>query len=660
VKRAALVCVVLAAACSNDPYPPEPAGTRTLYVPFAEAPKTLDPQVAYSVYDHDVLVNVYETALEYHYLRRPYELIPALVSDVPKPEPQPGGAVAYRFRIRRDVHFAADPCFRDGTRELRASDFAFSLMRIADPKVGSPVTATFAKVAGLAAFGERLAKSRAADPAFAALPIHEQYRRAGPIDGVSVRDPDELVVTLAEPYPQILFWFAMPFTTPVPWEAVAAYDGKDGRDLFSEHAVGTGPFRIAHWDKRLRIALERDPGWWGARHPEWHAPSATYPSDGASGDADAGLLAAAGRPLPFLDRIEMRSEKEAIPSFTKFVQGYYDRTKIPKESFEQAARGGTLSPAMQALGMRLERTVMPGTYYVGFNMSDPTVGAAAGAKSRKLRQAMSLAVDAPEFLRVFLNGRGIPAQSPLPPGIFGYDDTYRNPYRAVDLDRARRLLAEAGYANGVDPATGRALHLTFDTPDPSVQSRLRYEFLVAAWRKLGLDVEVAATSYNQFQDKVRRGAFQIFFWGWVADYPDPENFYFLLYGPNGQTKSGGPNSANFADARFDALFEQTRSRPNDAARVEGLLALRAIVEEECPWIALFHPEDYALLQGWLGNVKATGLTVPLFKYYTVDPATRAEKRAAWNRPVRWPAYALAGGFAALLLAGIATYWRERQ
>lgn len=663
----AVVACLVAAACSNDPYPAEPAGLRTLYVPFAEAPKTLDPQVAYSVYDHEVIANVYETALEYHYLRRPYELVPALVTEVPVPEPQPDGGVRYRFRLRRGIRYAADPCFAQGapgatSRDLVASDLAFALTRIADPKVGSPVGQTFAKIAGHAAFGERLAKQREADPAFAALRIDEQYRRAGPIEGLVVRDPDVLEITLSEPYPQILFWFAMPFTSPVPWEAIAAYDGREGRARFADHAVGTGPFRITHWERRRRIALERNPEWWGALHPEWNAPAAVYPTDGAPGDAAAGLLpdGVTGRPLPFLDRIEMRHEKEAIPSFTKFVQGWYDRSKIPKESFEQAARGGTLSPEMQARGMRLERTVTPGVYYVGFNMGDPVVGAAAGERSRKLRQAMSLAVDAPEFLRVFLNGRGIPAQSPLPPGLFGYDEAHRNPFRRVDLDRARALLAEAGYANGLDPATGQALRLSFDTGDPSVQGRLRYEFLVSAWRKLGLDVEIAATAYNQFQDKVRRGAYQVFLWGWVADYPDPENFYFLLYGPMGQTKSGGPNSANFADPRFDAIFERMRNRPNDAARVEALRELRAIVEQERPWIELFHPEDYALLHGWLGQVKPTGLTVPVFKYYTVDPARRAELRQAWNQPVRWPAWVIAAGFAAAVVPGVRTYLRERR
>ena len=674
LRAAALAaCVIASLACSNDPYPSADANAHVLYMPYPEAPKTLDPQVAYSVYDHEVLSNVYETPLEYHYLKRPYELIPGLVTAVPEPRALGDGRVVYTFKLRRGVRFASDPCFALGgagrtQRELVASDLVFALQRIADPKVGSPVLVTFSKIVGLAEFGKRLATLREDDPAFAALRIDEQYRRAGPIEGLNWKVTDDLKVTdvldvtLDAPYPQILYWFAMPFTAPVPWEAVAWYDGEEGRDGFAEHAVGTGPFRIARYQKRSRIVLERNPDWYGAVHPEWRAPAATYPSEGEAGDAGRGLLApaAVGRALPFVDRVEMRFEKEAIPVFTKFLQGYYDRSRIPKESFDKAASGGVLSPAMAALGMRLERTVTLGTYYVGFNMVDPVVGNAAGERSRKLRQAMSLAIDADEFLRVFLNGRGIPANSPLPPGLFGYEEDYRNPFRSVDLERARSLLAAAGYANGVDPGTGRALRLSFDTGDTSVQARLRYQFLVESWRRLGLDVEIAATSYNQFQDKVRRGAHQLYFWGWVADYPDPENFLFLLWGPMGQTRGGGPNSSNFADPRYDALFDAMKNRGNDAERLATIRAMRALLEIERPWIELFHPEDYALTQGWLHNAKATGLTVPIWKYYDVDAATRAERRVAWNQPVRWPAFAIAGLGVVLLVPGVATYLRERH
>jgi ABC-type transport system substrate-binding protein len=453
----------------------------------------------------------------------------------------------------------------------------------------------------------------------------------------------------------------MPFTSPVPWEAVAWYDGREGRNAFAEVAVGTGPFRLTRYDKRSRIVLERNDAWYGLAHPEWKAPAATYPASGEARDAARGWLepSAIGRPLPFLERIELRLEKEPVPAFTKFLQGYYDLSPIVKESFDKVVREDALSPEMAALGMRLEVSVMPAVQYLGFNMDDPVVGAPAGERGRTLRQAMSLAVDVEEFLRVFQNGRGIPAQSPLPPGLFGYEPDYTNPWRRPDPERARRLLAQAGYPGGIDPATGAPLRLSFDTGDTSVQGRLRFQYFIDAWRRIGLDVVLAATSYNQFQAKVRQGAYQLFLWGWIADYPDPENFLFLLWSEMSQTRSGGPNTANFADPRYDALFRAMKDRDNDPERLQTIREMRALLERERPWIELYHPEEYALSHGWLRNAKPMGLSIPIWKYYDVDPALRAERRTAWNRPVRWPAWALAGLFAAALLPALAGLRRER-
>jgi ABC-type transport system substrate-binding protein len=273
---------------------------------------------------------------------------------------------------------------------------------------------------------------------------------------------------------------------------------------------------------------------------------------------------------------------------------------------------------------------------------------------------MSLAVDVEEFKRVFMNGRGVPAQSPLPPGIFGYEADYRNPYRQPDLEKARALLAEAGLADGIDPETGRPLHLSFDLGDTSTRARLRYQFFVDAWRRLGLDVEIAATNYNQFRDKVEKGAYQIFMWGWIADYPDPENFLFLLSGAMAQAASGGPNTANFSHPRFDASFAEMKDLENGPRRLELIRELRAIVEHERPWIELFHQESYALIQPWMRNVKPAGLSLPASKYQDVDASLRARLRAEWNRPVVWPAWTLAGLAVVLVVPGILTFLRERQ
>jgi len=663
---ALVLAMAVAAGCGNNPYPPEDALEKILYLPFVEPPKTLDPQVAYSTNDQTVVGYVYDTLLDYHYLKRPFTLIPGTAESIPEPEPLPDGRVRYRFRLRPGMLYHRDPAFGafapgEETRTVAAADVAFALSRIGDPAVASPVLEALGKIEGLQEFAKRLAELRE-DPAFAELRIDEQYRRAGPIPGIRVLSELELEITLSDAYPQILFWFAMPFTAPVPWQAVAWYDGEGGRPSFSEHPVGSGPFTLEVYDKRSRIVLEKNPTWYGVLHPEWEAPAATYPREGEPGDAAAGLLDPeyVGRPLPFLERIEYRREKEPIPTFTKFLQGYYDASGVIKESYDRVIQNGQLSPDMARMGIDLAKTVEPAIFYLGFNMDDPVVGAAGGDRARKLRQAMSLAIDSEEFLRLFLNGRGIPAQTPVPPGIFGYDPDYRNPYRQPDLDAAAALLEEAGYAGGIDPATGRPLHLTFDAPDTSVQALLMFQFYTGAWRKIGLDVEIAATSYNQFQDKVRRGAYQIFTWGWIADYPDPENFLFLLWSPLGRTRSGGPNTANFSDPRYDALYERMKAMTDTPERLALIYRMRAILQRERPWIENFHPERYGLYHGWVRNEKPAGLSIPTAKYLDVDAEERALRRQEWNDPVTWPAWLLVGGFVAVLVPGIFTFLRERQ
>jgi ABC-type transport system substrate-binding protein len=189
---------------------------------------------------------------------------------------------------------------------------------------------------------------------------------------------------------------------------------------------------------------------------------------------------------------------------------------------------------------------------------------------------------------------------------------------------------------------------------------LQYEFLVSAWRQLGLDVQIVATTYNQFQDRVRRGAYQIFQWGWIADFPDPENFLFLLECSNAQSKSKGPNTSNFCNDRYDTLYREMKNLPNDERRAKLIGQMLAIVEKERPWIELYHSEDYTLSHAWLVNSKSMGLSNPLYKYKDVKPDLRVGLRAEWNKPVQWPLYALLLLIIAATVPAVRTYYRERQ
>src|SRR4029453_6454881 len=215
--RVAAVLLLLAtfgAGCTNDPYPDADDREKVLYTNYQEPPKTLDPAVAYSTADHIITGAVYDSLLQYHFLARPYRLIPGLLAEMPEPMPQPDGRVLYRLRLQHGLLYQHDPSFALGTpgattRPVLAADVAFALMRLGDPKVNSPVAPPFARIVGFTAFTERLQARREADPAFGARRIDEQYAEAGGIEGVGGLEPTELALVLSEPSPQLRYWLGM-------------------------------------------------------------------------------------------------------------------------------------------------------------------------------------------------------------------------------------------------------------------------------------------------------------------------------------------------------------------------------------------------------------------------------------------------------------------
>jgi ABC-type transport system substrate-binding protein len=111
---------------------------------------------------------------------------------------------------------------------------------------------------------------------------------------------------------------------------------------------------------------------------------------------------------------------------------------------------------------------------------------------------------------------------------------------------AKRLMTEAGYPNGRDAKTGLPLVLNYDFyAAPTPGNKAEIDWVVRQFAKIDIQLEVRATNNNQFQDKVRKGKYQVFWLGWLADYPDAENFLFLLYGPAGKDQYDGENTSNF-------------------------------------------------------------------------------------------------------------------
>jgi ABC-type transport system substrate-binding protein len=378
--------------------------------------------------------------------------------------------------------------------------------------------------------------------------------------------------------------------------------------------------------------------------------------------------------MPFVDRVVFSREKESIPYWNKFLQGYFDSSAIPSDTFDQAVRismegDAGLTQEMESRGIQLRTSVDTSILYFGFNMLDTAVGGSS-ERARKLRQAISIAVDYEEFISIFLNGRGLVAQDPLAPGIFGQREgkaginpvthEWRNgAARRRPIEEARKLLAEAGYPDGRDAKTGEPLVLYLDTVGRGPGDKPRFDWWRRQFGKLAIQLEIRDTDWNRFQEKIRKGSTQLFRLGWNADYPDPENFLFLLYGPQSRAKSQGENASNYQNPEYDALFEKMKNMENSPERQRVIDRMVQIVRRDAPWVWGIHPKDYSLRHAWLANDKPNNMARNNLKYLKLDVVRREALRSEWNRPVVWPALLIVLLLALSALPAMLSY-RKRE
>jgi oligopeptide transport system substrate-binding protein len=553
----------------------DPAPPKILYGAGGDF-KGFDPVDAGDVESAEQLSRVYEGLLEYDYLVRPYRVIPRLAAALPDVSPD---NLTYTFRLKSGVRFSDDPCFPGGKgRAVTAEDFVYSLKRVLDPKLESQ--------------GSWILENH--------LLGAPEWQKAGkfdtPLPGLVAVDRHTLQIKLAKPYPQLLWVLAMQYAFVIPREAVEFYG-----DDFRSHPVGTGPFRLKSWRRRYRIEYERNPTFSGQ----------TYPSEGAPGDKEAGLLDDAGRPLPLVDGIVEYYVSEYYTLWQMFLGGHIFAGGLNKDYFEKAISPELgLTDDLKKRGIRLYKTPEMTTTYIAFNMNDPVVG----GQNRKLRQAFACAIDVPKYCKVITNDRYIPANSPIPPGVPGYTDA---PYLyRYDPARAKQLLAEAGYPGGKD-AKGEPLRLTMITGGAgSTDARQAAEFYIDQLRAVGIELVVQPLSFAEYLRREHEGNFQLAIAGWVIDYPDAENFLKLFYGPN---KAPGVNISSYQNAEFDRLYDQVAVMADSPARTALYEQMAGLVMEDCPWALLTYPLTYGLYQPWFQNYKPHAFHYPNMKFYKVLP-----------------------------------------
>ena len=591
---AALAAFVGACGGGGSEGPEAADGLRVLRLPMrTDGPNTLDPVQGSTTYDNRSCSQIYQTLLQYKYLYRP-EIIespqqvlePLLLERMPEISDD---GLTYSFFLRDDVYFQDNECFPDGKgRKLVSADVFYSWKRMADRRNQPNSWWLYADT--IVGFDEFRAEQDAA------LDAGREFDYGAPVEGMKIVDDRSFQVTLKEPIYRLLWILAMFQTAVIPREAVEHYG-----ERFPRNPVGTGPFMLERWEQGKSLILVKNPTY----------REELYPSE-ISPNMDPELASSAGKRLPLVDRVEITMFVQDNPMWLQFVAGNLDYTQTPAENFEAAWNKRTLGlrPEFQRKGMKGVNVQLLDLIFRGFNMDDPVVGGYTDEK-RALRHAISLALDWEEQNETFYNGVPTLYDGMIPPGLDGYPKDGKAPvsYRQLDLDLARRKLAEAGFPGGEGlPAIEYWSNTGGNSPE-------QVEMVQKHLAEIGIQLSIRLVDFSQLIDAIDSKQAQMFSFAWGSDYPDAENNLAILYGPN---ESPGANHYNYKRDEYDRMYEQVRLMPPGPERTELIVRMRDMVIEDAPFCGSMARIRHYVLQGWLKNFEPSETFYNWIKYMDVD------------------------------------------
>ncbi|GAB4010222.1 MAG: ABC transporter substrate-binding protein [Bdellovibrio sp.] len=536
---------------------------------------TLDPANAYDTISASVIYQSYEQLYEYHYLKRPYAIVPLLAEEMPRVE---NNGKRYVIKIKKGVQYHDDPCFKGKDRFVTAQDFITQIKRLAYIPTNSNGWWLFdGKIVGINKFREDAGSD------------FKKFKELN-VEGLSAPDEHTLIIDLVEPFPQMLYALTMSFTSPVPIEAVEEY-----QNSLNNKIIGTGPYQMDKYNPLSGVKLVRFNKY---RH-------VTYPEEGDRMANSMNLLKDAGKKIPFIDNIQFQIIKESQTRWLNFMSKKIDVMSIPKDNFEATIDPtGNLTSQLKKEGIQLQIFPTLTYWWLSFNMRDPLLG-----KNKNLRLAIAHAVSSEAFIDTFTNSIGQKANSIYPPGIPGYNPSSTLPYK-FDLELAKEYLAKAGYPGGKGLP-----ELIFDMRGTSSLHRQQAEFVQKELERIGIKVKVILNTFPAFLEKARFGKLQFWQDGWALDYPDAENVLQLLISKN---HPPGPNATYYSNETFDKLYEKIRTMEESSSKWELMGKMEEIINNDVPWVMLYYARNYILFHKRLKNYRHSDVIYNNIKYLRLE------------------------------------------
>ena len=450
----------------------------------------------------------------------------------------------YQFILRNDVYFHQTDYFSfpDGKRKLTAQDVAYSFKRIVNKEIASPGAWIFNMVA----------VDRNGNYCFSAL------------------DDTTFEIRLKENFPPFLGLLCMQYCSVVPQEAVEKFK-KD----FRKYPVGTGAFQLKIWEEGVKMVMLKNPNYF------------EYDEN--------------NNPLPYLDAVAISFIIDKQSVFMEFIKGNLDFMSGIDASYknELLTADGRLNPAYQN---RIQMLSMPylNTEYLGFlmdeNPNNPLL-------KKEVRQAINYGFDRKKMLRYLRNNIGTAGTCGIiPSGLPSFDSNCIKGYD-YNPQKARELLAEAGYKGGKGLPS---IKLAISENYLDIVQYMAHEL-----SQIGINVEIVKMQPAILRQFISKSQIPFFRGSWIADYPDAENYLSLFYSKN--FCPNGPNYTHYRNPQFDKLYEQSQSTTNDSLRHVLYQKMDNLMMEDAPVVVLYYDIVLRFIQNDIAGMENNAMNLLTLK-----------------------------------------------
>ena len=569
--------------------------TKVIRTPVQSAEKGFDCVVESDELTGTLCDNIFDALLQYDHLARPIKLQPRAALALPEIS---ADGKTYTLRLKRGIYFTDDPAFKGKKRELIASDYVYSIKRMLDPKLRAQWQ--FLVDGKLQGGNELVAEAKKTG----------RFDYDKPIPGLEAPDPYTLIIRLTAPDYNLNYILTMPATAAVSREAVEHYGA-----AFAEHPVGTGPYKLKDWRRASRVVLEANP----------HYREDYFSSVGSDDPRDQAIIEhLKGKRLPLIGRIEIYPVEEEQPRWLAYLNSDYDYIRpIPTPFIEIAMPGGKLAPNLLKRGMLTRPDEVAWLTYTTFNMNDkiddrPNVVGGYSTDKIALRRAISMAYPVDEEISIVEKNQAVKAWSPIAEGMAGFVDE-RTPTLEYNPAKAKALLDMFGYVdkNGDgwrDMPDGSPLTIDHATT-PDQRARSRNELWRRAMDNIGIRMTFdKVEKLPDLRKQAQNGRVQMLTYGWIADYPDGENFLQLFW-----SKSiGGANYSMFAMPEYDQLYERIKIMPDSPERTALYRRMVHMLWVYNPWRVNTLKQGTILIQPWLLGYKKHPFAHEPWRYLDID------------------------------------------